>query len=150
MDNRYKYIVVLMLCIGLLATPAIVVAQNEEEMTLENLAQTVQDLTARLDIVDALDARIKLLEAVWGSPGPHYTEGSVCEIAGTIQDITVVKHKETFDEWPNVDRINVQGVAYDEETGLTSVLYSYDYPVKSVVEQWNGCEFVDVSDWQEE
>ena len=76
----------------------------------------------------------------------------VCEVAyaGTAQDITVLKYKETFDEWPTMDYLHIIGVAFHPESSRVMIKYEHTYDDRFVVERWEGCEFVEASDWWEE
>ena len=118
------------------------VAIAEEEITLQGLA----------DQISALMERVDALEAMWEGPGAIYLSDDTCEIGrnGEIQDATVLKYKETWDEWPDLDDIDIYQVVYDSDSNRIGIVYEDFWDDRYVTEVWNGCEFIDSSDWWEE
>ncbi len=120
--------------------PGLLLAQDENG--LAGLAAQVRDLAER----------VAFLEAIWSGPGALDLGNGLCEIAfhGTAQDSTVLKYKETFDDWPDMDYLQIAGVAYVQETGEVLIRYEHLYDDQFVVERWQACEFLESSDWWEE
>ena len=131
----------------LLTSTAVVWAQDEE-VTLDSLAEQViglvDDLTALVERVTAIEERLE----------PVTTGDGICILLNDDFDInpeTATKFLESFDALPDDPRLI--GAEYNVETGRVGFLYreSSDYSnLKFVTEYWEGCEYVGSSDWTSE
>lgn len=125
-----------------LLVPSVLLAQDA--LTLEGLAKQVTDLAERIAII----------EEIWMGPGPIVLEDGDCTIGlnKSLQDETVIKFKDTYDEWLTVDGVRISQIMYLPESGNIAVVYEeyWDRPSTYVIESWNGCEFLGSSDWWEE
>lgn len=132
---------VLMLSLVILTMPFAIWAQDEG-ITLEDLATQPQDFRARLEYIEAL----------WEGPGPVSLQDGICGLgsAGGIQDATVLKYKDTFDAWLNLDRINLVSVTHDPERGTTGITYEEWIEDCFFTEVWEGCTYVETTDWWED
>lgn len=128
--------------IVLLVVPAVVLAQ-EAEMTMEDLAGRIADLTERLE-------RVELL---FHGPGAIEVDGGcVIGMPDHLQDETVLKYKEKFDEWLDTNSIWPVEIRNDTKTGNTTIVYTDDigmFADYQVEESWSGCEFLGSTDWYE-
>lgn len=128
--------------------PAVMWAQGE--VTLEGLADDIAGLT---ETVNALVSRIERIESIWDGPGSAGLADDVCQLTerGTMQDETVLKYKEKFGKWLDLNFSMIHQVRHSADTGNVLIIYT-DGPFasKMVIEEWNGCEFVGASDWWEE
>ena len=68
-----------------------------------------------------------------------------------MQDATVLSYKQTFDEWPETDKFRVAGVSYNPETGVIGIQVHGNLrkPDQTIIEFWQGCEFIEGTDWWE-
>ena len=139
--------------------PAVLLAQDE--LTLENLAETVAGLTERIDAVevlitgpDSLSDRVATIEALFTGPGSTAVPNSTECITGerrSLQDESVIKHKEKYDEWADPEDAWIVEVRYDVESETVKIKYELGlFEDKFVVETWDGCEFLHSSEWWEE
>ena len=140
-----KYLIII--AVLALLVPGALLAQDE--LTLEGLAETVADVVEQ---VANLTERVTTIEEIWTGPGPIVLEDGDCVIGlnESLQDETVIKFKDTYDEWLDLDSVDVVQVMYLPETGNIAVVYEEYWDDKYVIESWNGCEFLGSSDWWEE
>ena len=150
--KRIKLLIVSLVLLAVLwmSVPALLLAQSN--LSLEGLSTQLQALTARMD---ALTERIEFIEAVWTGPGAVDLGNETCIIGGqgvdSMQDVTVLKYKETYGEWPGDFDVSFHSVRHDTSTGRTLVVYSKGmFNDSGATEVWDGCEFIESSDWQEE
>ena len=138
--KRYLIIIVVLTFL----VPGVLLAQDE--LTLEGLAEQVTEVVEQ---VADLAERIATIEEIWTGPGPIILEEGDCVIGlnESLQDETVIKFKETYDEWLDVDDVSIVQVMYLPESGNTAVVYEEYWEDKYVIEVWNGCEFLESSDW---
>lgn len=127
--------------------PGVLLAQDE--LTLQGLAEVIADV---VEEVAHLAERVATIEAIWTGPGPIILEDGDCAIGldNSLQDETVIKFKDTYDEWLDVDSMDIVQVLYLPETGHIAVVYEEFWADKYVIENWDGCEFLGSSDWWEE
>lgn len=139
--KRVKFWLGSLVCLAALwlALPVLLLAQGE--ISLEGLAEQLQTLTDRVDVIEAL----------WINSEPLVMADGSCIIGyeGGPHDATVLKFKSAFDEWPNTDNIRVFAVAVDPETGVVSLQYETLYDNQFVIEMWQDCEFLGTTDWWE-
>ena len=148
---RLGRIVVLVL-VAVLALGGMAWAQ-EEGVTLERLAE----------MVEAMEARVGALEGIFAEVGPVEAYENGCLIGidryaaneldlQTLRDETVLKYKEQYGKWLQLDDVRIQTILYNAETGRLGISYLAGYSDSGpfVVEEWDGCEFVGSSDWWEE
>ena len=139
--NRVKLVVVSLACLAALwlSVPGLLLAQGE--LSLEGLFEQVQAVTERLDRIEAL----------WVNSEPLVLADGACITGseGGVQDATVLKYKTAFDAWPNTDNIRIFAVAHDPETGIVGLQYETLYADEFVIEFWQGCEFLDSTEWWE-
>lgn len=148
MKRYLKHFIIGIVLLALFVPAGALLAQDE--LTLESLAETVATLT---ETVTGLSGRVEAIEAIWSGPGSIELDGSLCEIGArrALQDATVLKYKDKWDEWPSMDEIFVIGVRYSSESGHMFIVYeSGFFDDRFVIEEWNGCEFVGPGDWWEE
>jgi len=114
---------------------------QDEELTLEGLAETGAGLVGRIEAIEGL----------FDGPGAIELEDNRCVlgVGEHLQDATVIKYKDTYDEWLIVEFLNIVAVQHSSESGNVSILYE-DWDERFVIEEWSGCEFVGSSDWWEE
>lgn len=131
-----------------LLLPAAVVAK--EELTLEGLADEVTALAEKLsDVI----ARVETIESIWVGPGSTEMADDVCLFSerGTMQDETVLKYREKFDRWLDLNFSMIHQIRYSADTGHTLIVYAdRHFASKLVIEEWNGCVIVGSSEWWEE
>ncbi len=136
-----KLVVVSLACLAALwlVVPGLLLAQGD--VSLEGLAERLQALTERVDAIEAL----------WIDSEPLVMADGTCITGsdGGVQDATVLKYKTAFDEWPNTDNIRIFAVAHDPETGIVGLQYEALYNHEFVIEFWQGCEFLDSTNWWE-
>ena len=136
--------------VAVLTVLAPAVLWGQGEVTLDGLAD---DLSALTETVTALVTRVERIESIWDGPGSTEIGDDVCLLSerGTMQDETVLKYKEKYDKWLDLKFSMMQQVRYSADTGHILIVYA-DGPFASklVIEEWNGCEFVESSDWWEE
>jgi len=130
----------LCLCLALLA---------QDELTLEGLAGKV---TAFVGRVDAVGERVEAVQSMWEGPGATLLDDGRCRIGGRPhsherQDETVLKHKVTYDMWPNIGNFSVVEIIWMADLELTGIVYEDYYRDRYVIEIWEGCEFIGSSDW---
>ncbi len=137
--KRVKLLIVSLVCLAALwlTVPGLLLAQDA--ISLEGLFAQVQVLTDRLDRIEAL----------WVNSKPLVLPDGACITGsrGGLQDATVLKYKEAFDAWPNTDRIQIFAVNHDPETGIVALQYMENNVYYFVIEFWQGCEFLESSDW---
>ena len=123
----------------------------QDEITLESLSEQVAEVVEQ---VADLAERVATIEEIWTGPGPIVLEDGDCAIGlnKSLQDETVIKFKDTYDEWLTVDGVRISQIMYLPESGNIAVVYEeyWDRPSTFVIESWNGCEFLGSSDWWEE
>ena len=129
------------------AAPQFILAQGET--TLEDLAEQLLDTVTQLQ---EIVTRVETLEAVWEGPGAYETRDGNCAIGvdGTLQDSSVLKYKEEFEDWPIFSRMNVKTVEIDSETGEIAITYGSNFDYNRVTETWDGCDFVETLVWEVE
>ena len=133
----------ILIVFAVLAVMAPSVLLASDEVSLEELAETVAGLVAR----------VERLESIWAGPGATDLGGGVCLQAERqiMQDETVLKYKEKFDKWLDLTFAEIYQVRFDGETGNALIVYT-DSPFASkfVIEEWAGCEFLGSTDWWQE
>ena len=142
-----KRAIILLAILAAIITPTILFAQDG--LTLESLSDRIES------IVEALDdhnSRLQRIENIWSGPGAleMFDNGCTISSAGNLQDETVLKYKEKWDEWVVVERVEVAGVLYSTDNDRVGILYQVGYPRRWVTETWSECEFIESSDWWEE
>ena len=141
-----KRLLAAIVLLGLLI-PAAVVAQDD--LNLDGLADEVTALEQKLT---EIIARMEGIESIWDGPGSTELGDEVCLLSerGTMQDETVLKYKEKFDKWLDLNFSMIHQVRYSADTGNMLIVYT-DGPFasKMVIEEWDGCDFVGASDWWE-
>ena len=145
---KNKYLIAIM--IALLAwfiTLSVVSAQDE--LTLEDLAE---GLNAALQSIGLLAERVTTIEKRFEGPGAIVLEENRCVLGldDHLQDSTVIKFKDQYDEWLDVDDVSVVAVQYSLELDHVSIIYEEWYSDRFVIEEWSKCEFIGSSDWWEE
>ena len=105
-----------------------------------------------MEQVADLAERVATIEEIWTGPGPIILEDGDCVIGlnDSLQDETVIKYKNTYDEWLEVDSVNIVQVIYLPESGNIAVVHEAFWDDRYVIESWDGCEFLGSSDWWEE
>ena len=141
---KIKLASVALVCLTALFLSVPALAQGE--LSLEGLAEQLQALTAK---VTALTERVDSIEALWINSEPTILLDGSCIVGGigVVQEPTVLSFKKTFDEWPDIDRLRVEGVSHNPETGVTGIQYTGLLTHESIIEFWQGCEFLEISDW---
>ena len=89
---------------------------------------------------------------MWEGPGATLLDDERCRIGGRShsherQDETVLKHKVTYDMWPNIGNFSVVEIIWMANLERTGIVYEDYYKDRYVVEIWGGCEFIGSSDW---
>ena len=142
-----KRTIILLIVVAAIITPTILFAQDE--LTLESLSTRIAALTEALN---DHATRLQRIEELWSGPGAleMFDNGCTISSAGDLQNETVLKYKEKWDEWVVVERVEVAGVLYSTENDRVGILYQVGYPRRWVTETWSGCEFIESSDWWEE
>ncbi len=137
----------LIIAVLALLVPGALLAQDE--LTLESLAEQVAEIVGQ---VADLAERVATIEDIWTGPGPIVLEDGDCVIGfnESLQDETVIKFKDTYDEWLDVDDVNIVQVMYLPKSGNIAVVHEEFWDDRYVIESWNGCEFIGSSDWWEE
>ena len=132
--------------VGLTALCLSVPVLAQDALSLESLSEKLQALT---DKVTALTERMDSIEALWINSEPVVLLDGSCILGtqGGLQDSTVLKYKEEFDAWPDVDEISVKGVNYNPETDIIGIQYGSVWEDHMVIEFWQGCEFLESTDW---
>ncbi len=149
---KEKLIVVALVALLL---PTAVVAQ--EELTLESLAEFVETLTAR---VDEVERRLGNLEPMFDDDGPVEMFENGCTVAMEpfsaelldlkgLRDEAVLSYKHKFDEWLVLSTVEIHSVLYNSETDHMGIMYKAPYD-RFMVEEWDGCDLVQASEWWEE
>ncbi len=146
MSRRAKYAVGVVIAVLSLSLPNLLLAQDD--LTLESLAEQLAALTARVERVEAL----------FVGPGARDVDETTCQIGKRrlVQDETVIRYKEQFDEWIDPSDVWWSEIRYSRESGRITIIYADDIPggypsdEKYVSEEWDGCEFIGSSDWWEE
>ena len=143
---KIKLAIVSLVCLTALCLSVPALAQ--EDLSLVGLSEQLQALT---DKVTALTERIDSIEALWINSTPTVLLDGSCLVGskGGMQDSSVLSYKETFDEWPNTNDFQVAGVNYNPETGIIGVQYEELFTDQSIIEFWQGCEFLENTDWWE-
>ena len=108
------------------------------------LDQQLQELTEK---VAALESTI---QSIFAGPGVVVNRDGFCRLGGSdyvMQDASVLKYKEKFDEWPDVDGFDMYGVQHHPDNGKIIVAHrdtgmSFAWSV-IVFESWQNCEYVD-------
>lgn len=139
----------------ILFLPVAVVAQ--EEITLENLAEIVAILSAK---TEEMDKRLGDIESFFADDGPVEMYGNGCLIAlesysaelldlEGLRDEAVLSYKQAFDEWLVVSTVEIHSVLFNTETAHMGITYRAPND-RFMVEEWDGCELVQASEWWEE
>lgn len=117
--------------------PSLLLAQDE--ISLAGLAERLQALTDRMDA----------LEALWIDSEPSVTATGACIVGsdGGMHNSTVMKYRDVFEEWPDVDYIGIAGVSYNPETGEIAIQYEETIKDDYIIEFWRDCEFLESTDW---
>ena len=138
MKRRFAHIVILVAF--LLATLAGIAIAQDEEITLDSLA----------DLVTALTTRVDAIEAILTGPGAIELEDGSCQIAadGGLQNEAFLTYKDTWSEWPSMEQMRVSSIAV-LESGSLGITYEYSFTNRQVMETWDGCEFLSASKWWE-
>jgi hypothetical protein len=149
MYRRFSLTTILVIAVLLAVGSGIVMA--DEDLTLEGLVDLLASLAGR---VEALESSVEALESIYEGPGSIVISDGECAIGfiGGLQDETVLKYKEEYDEWPDVGDVDVYTVVFDSNSNRIGVVYE-DYwksPERYVKEIWDGCDFVGSTDWWEE
>lgn len=101
-----------------------------------------------------LAARVERIESVWEGPGAIEVDGGcVIGMPDQLQDETVMKYKDQFDEWLDTNSIWPIEIRHDSDSGHTVIVYADDIGMFAdyfVAESWDGCEFAGSTDWYEE
>ncbi len=133
--------IVIVIAVMTVLTPSALWASDE--ISLEELAETVADLVTR----------VERIEAIWAGPGAIEVDGGcLIGMQDGLQDETVLKYKEQFDEWVDTDDIWPVQIKQEAETGYTVIVYADGIGMFSaylVDEVWDGCDFVGSSEWRE-
>ena len=133
-----------------LLMPGVLLAQDE--ITLEGLAEQVGKV---VEHVADLAERVAALEQMWTGPGAmEIADGVACVIGENteLQDETVLRYKEQFGDWPDLEEVVMWAVVYNKETGYTVINFTsnrWGLDEKRVAERWDGCEFVESPEWWE-
>lgn len=143
--NR-KTALIIIATLAILA-PTLLLAQDD--ITLQSLSDRIDALTTT---VTDLTTRLEAAESVWEGPGAIENSDGSCQIGMDehVQDQTVMKYKEQYDEWLDTNDIWFRHIVYDPESGHILVTYADDIwdGSREVTEEWNGCEFIGSSDWR--
>jgi len=141
--------IVMLFMVLLLLVPGVVLAQSE--VTLDDVLVVVNDLTSR----------VETLEAIFENSGSYATDGG-CRIGGyftnpdvwdqQVQDSTIVKYRESLGHFPQqVSYLTVSSVEVLDD-GKIAVMYwdisnwnVEDRPMGAEI--WDGCEFVESTHW---
>ena len=138
MKRRSAHIVILVAV--LLATLASIATAQDEELTLQGLA----------DLIIALTTRV---EAIEETLTPPITADGDCILffsSSPLQRETITKYISAFEEEPG-PLIALKAVYYNDETGLTTMQFSEGFmSSRKVTESWNSCEFAGSSEWLED
>lgn len=123
----------------------------QDEITLEGLAEQLAEVVEQ---VADLAERVATIEEIWTGPGSRELTDVACIIGENtiLQDESVLKYKDQYEEWVNVEEVTIKGVVYNKETGYIVITYAdtpWGFDDKRVAESWDGCEFVISSDWWE-
>lgn len=142
-----KRTIIIIAVFAAVITPSILLAQDE--LTLESLSDRIE---AVIEALQNHDSRLQRIEEIWSGPGAleMFDNGCTISSAGNLQDETVLKYKEKWDEWVVVERVEVAGVLYSTDSDRVGILYQVGYPRRWVTEAWSECEFIESSDWWEE
>lgn len=138
-----------LICITAIALliPTILFAQDGE-LSLQSLSDRIDAVTT--SITD-LTTRLEAAESIWSGPGAVEFSDGTCQIGmdDHLQDETVLKYKEQYDEWLDMNDIWFRNIVFDPGSGNVLVTYADDIwdSAKQVTEEWSGCEFVGSSDW---
>ena len=132
-----------------LLVPGVLLAQDE--LTLEDLAEQVAEVVEQ---VADLAERVATIEEIWTGPGSRELNDVACIIGENtvLQDESVLKYKDQYEQWVNVEEVTIKAVVYNKETGYIVITYAdtpWGFDDKLVGERWDGCEFVESSDWWE-
>ena len=66
-----------------------------------------------------------------------------------MHDSTVMKYRDAFDEWPDVDYIKIAAVSHDPVTGAIAVQYEETLQHNYIIEFWQDCGFLESTRWWE-
>lgn len=123
---------------------------QEDDVSVEGLADGLSTLT---ETVTGLVSRVERIESLWSGPGAIDVEGGcVIGMPDHLQDETVLKYKEQFDEWLDTDSVWPVEIKHEPDTGHTVIVYADDIGMFAdylVAESWSGCDFVGSTDWYE-
>lgn len=137
-----------------LLVPGALLAQDE--LTLEGLAKQVTALVERVDAVGesvtAMTERVEMIESMWEGPGALIIDEERCRTGGNprthgLQDETVLRYKDTYDEWPEMVDIRVAEIVWMADHKRTGIVYVDYAKNRYFMEIWEGCHFVGSSDW---
>ena len=137
MKRRSAHILILVAI--LLATIAGAAVAQDDELTLDSLADLVTALTSR---VDAIEQKL----------APPITADGDCILffsSSPLQRETITQYITTFEEEPG-PLISLKAVYYNDETGLATMQFAEGFMAsRKVTEIWDGCEFAGSSEWTE-
>ena len=147
MKRYLKHFIIWIVVLALFVPAGVVLAQDE--LTLESLAEQVAGVVEQ---VADLAERVAAIEDIWTGLGPIILEDGNCVIGlnDTLQDETVIKFKDTYDEWLDVEDVSIVQVMYLPGTGNIAVIYEEFWDDRYVIESWNSCEFLGSTAWWEE
>ena len=140
---RNTLLTILVAAILLIILAGIAVAQDED-LTLQSLA----------DQLAALTTRVTALESIWEGPGvwkdPNtelevYDDQCIIGLSDKMQNETILKFLEKYEDLPY--RIEIDQVVIDPGSNSISLVLKEWNSSRYVVERWDGCEFVGSSDW---
>ena len=135
--------IVVLVMVAVLALGGMAWAQ-EEGVTLDKLAEEIAGLARR----------VERIESIWAGPGAiEVVGGCVIGMPDHLQDETVMKYKEQFDEWLDTNSVWPIEIRHESGSGYTVIVYADDIGMFAdyfVAETWEGCEFVGSTDWYDE
>ena len=95
----------------------------KEELTLEGLAD---DVTALAEKYSEVIARVEIIESIWDAPGSIEVADNVCLLSerGNVQDETVLKYKENYDKWLDLNFSMMHRIRFSGDTGYIHIVYT--------------------------
>lgn len=140
---KNTFLTILAVAILLIILAGVAVAQDED-LTLQSLA----------DQLAALTTRVTALESIWEGPGVWQNPGTeiavfddqcIIGLSEKLQNESILKYLDKYDDVPY--RIEIHQVIIDPNSNSVSLVFRDWRDSRHVIENWEGCEYVGSSEW---
>ena len=167
--RRIAVIALVLAVISLGITAGRTARAQDEELTLAGLAEQLVSLVSRVDAIETgleemtpgLGARVEAIESIFANPwSPEVVRNNdgICQsplhvadslfLRGEVRQETADAYRAAYGVSINPSDVYLMGLAFAEEGSRVYLTYAKDRRI--VVEEWENCEFLGHSEWEDQ